>query len=126
MAGFQHFGDCLTLPGNADLSAKRACAAKVVNNGGVANWGLAGAGDRVHGIITEGLAAGYGSTVQLRGVAEVILGGNVVPADYVKSDANGHAITTVTATDHIFGVCIEGGANTDTGAILLFLGGIAY
>lgn len=126
MAGFQFFGDCFTMNGNADLSAKRAFAAKIVNNGGVANWGLAGAGDRVHGVITEGKPAGYGTTVQLRGIAEVSLGGNVAPADYVKSDANGQAITTVTATDHIFGVCIEGGALDDIGAIMLFLGGIAY
>lgn len=128
MGSFQHFGDCLTLPGAADLSLSRGLAVKINATGQWAIASLGGIGDRVHGILTEGFApVGQGATAQLRGVAECVAGGAVAPGDYVKATAAGKALTTVTANDKIFGVCVEGAAAlNDMCAIMLFLGGIAY
>lgn len=125
---FQHFGDCLTLPGAADLSASRGLAVKINATGQWAIAGGGGIGDRVHGILTEGFApVGQGATAQLEGVAECVAGGVLAPGDYVKATAAGKALATVTAGDHIFGVVVEGaGAADQMAAVLLFLGGIAY
>lgn len=118
-------GDLLALVCAASTVGKSGYAYKINSSG---QWAIcAAAGEQVHAIMTEEVAAGKAAAGQYSGKALVIFGGTVNPGDRVRVDANGK-IVAITATSvsgatvvgsHCFGVCTKGGANNEYGEILI-------
>lgn len=82
----------------ADLRGKEGFAAKKVNG----EFVLAGAGDYVEGIISEGRNTGYHTSVNTDGnpIVRWVAGAAVAAGAYVSSDAQGRAVT---GTANVFG-----------------------
>lgn len=83
---------------------------------------LAGAGDKVCGVLESKAAAGESVAVTYAGAVRVVLGNTVADKAYVMSDANGAAITA-TATNNIAGYMPAGGAVGEVRTV--FLGDMA-
>ncbi len=78
----------ITRSADADLSAKQFFAVKATADGGC---DLAGANERVLGVLTNDPQAAGAAAVQVAGVARVVAGGVFAAGDYLKSDAAGKA-----------------------------------
>ncbi len=98
----------------SDLTDNLFCFAKIVTDNEI---DVAGAGEVTVGVITEGAAEGYPSTVQLDGVAKVILATTLSPGVRVISDGSGHATTW--SSGPWAGVLLTGGNTSDVVSILL-------
>lgn len=85
-------------PAGESLVGKEFLLAKRDSSG---NFVLAGSGDIVAGVIAEGKAATYWSTVITGGLAKVIAGEAITEGVKVAAGANG---TTVAGTTNSFGV----------------------
>lgn len=118
-------------PAGADLSAKQSFFVKLNNQGAVV---LAGAGEAAIGTLRNKPTSGQTATVQVSGVAKVVLGGTVAAGARVASDADGKAVTATlgrtntsdagSATDallgsNVMGIAFEGGVAGDVVAVLL-------
>lgn len=76
----------------SDLTDKEFYFAKLDASG---NLELAGDGDAIAGVISEGKAAGYGTSINTKGnpILKVIAGSAITLGDDVQSDASGKAKT---------------------------------
>lgn len=79
---------------------------------------LAGNGAMAYGIVFETADVGYPVTIQLDGIAKVILGATVQAGDRVGVDADGK-IVTAASTDWAIGICRKGGAVNEIGEVYL-------
>ena len=102
----------------ADLSAKLFYLAHVDTDGDIV---LAGDGEHVIGVITEGAVENKPVTIQTYGIAKVILGGTVASGARVASNASGAAVTA-TAAEFEAGTCLVGGVSGDIVPVLLNFG----
>jgi hypothetical protein len=93
----------------ADLSSSASLIAKIDTSGKIA---LCGDGQKPIGVIIEGAAANYPSSVQIGGIMLVKLGGTVTAGDKVSSGASGVG-NTATSGDHVLGVALESGVSGD-------------
>lgn len=61
------------------------------------------------GVLNQAKAAATDDRVdvQIEGIANVLAGGTVARGDLLTSDANGAAITTVTATNRVIGMALK-------------------
>lgn len=91
---------------DVDLTDKEFYAAKRTANGGVT---LAGAGERVDGVISEGKAAGLHSSFKTGNQVKAIAGAAVAVGAKVASNASGKFITAV-AGNEVFGTAISAAA----------------
>lgn len=106
----------ITVPASGDLSANQHTFAKIASDGQIER---AGAGENAIGVQQNDPAAENRDTVvAVMGVSKVKLGATVAVGAKVMSDATGRAITA-TATNHVLGVCVLGGAVNEIGEVLL-------
>lgn len=94
-------------PSNADLRGKEFLFAKRVNVGGESRFDVAGAGEQVAGVISEGRNVGRSTSVDTGNQLKVAAGAAVNPGDYVASDAAGKAIVAAGAGTKIAGQAIS-------------------
>lgn len=101
----------ITRKADADLSTKQYFLVKATAAGGCA---LAGANDRVLGVLTNDPASGKAAAVQTHGTARVVAGAAIAVGDYVKSDAAGKAVAAageaVGVLVEVFGLALEAAA----------------
>lgn len=97
-------------PSNSDLSGKEYRFAKRVNAGGESRFDLAGLGQQVAGVISEGKPVGQHTSVDTGNQLKVVAAANIAPGDYVSSDANG-AARVAAATHVIAAQAISAAAN---------------
>lgn len=97
-----------TMLGAVDLTGKEYYAAKRT----AAGLDLAGAGENVDGIISEGKAVGLHSTIKTGNQLKGIAGAEVAVGAKVMSDDNGKFITA-TAANHVFGTAITAAGAAD-------------
>ena len=106
----------ITIEAGSDLSSDIYKIVAVASDGQV---DLAGAGVHAQGVLQNNPdAAGKAATVGIFGVSKVILGATVAAGAKIMVDASGLAITA-TATNHVIGTCLAGGAVNEVGEILL-------
>ena len=79
----------ITRSAGSDLSAKQFFAVKATADGGC---DLAGANERVLGVLTNDPKTAGAAAVQVAGVARVVAGGAFAAGDYLKADAAGKAV----------------------------------
>jgi hypothetical protein len=98
----------MTLLAQADYSAA-TMNYRFVKHGTVSrSCVLAGAGERVIGVLTNRPASGQAATVQTQGIAKVRAGaGTIAAGGTVASDAAGR-VYPATGTDFVVGVAMEG------------------
>lgn len=113
MSQTQNEKPALSLPAAADLRTHQFKLISVDSAGAAA---LCGAG--LAGAFIVGNAPNTGEPAELydHGFMKVILGATVAAGAKVMSDATGRAITA-TATNHVVGICIQGGAVGEVGSI---------
>lgn len=99
------FADCLTAA--SDLSAKLHYLCTVDSSGKV---DLCGAAGIVAGAITEGTAAGYGTSFSRGPIIKAVCGGTITAGQLCESDGNGKAVAGTTKP---FGVARESGVSGD-------------
>ncbi len=100
-----------------DLSAAINKIAHVDTDGDIV---LAGAGDHVIGVIYEGAAADTPCTVQMAGIAKVILGsGGITAGALVKPDASGLGVNAGSAGDKAIGIALQTGLITEVVSVAL-------
>jgi hypothetical protein len=107
----------ITLPANADLSAKQFYLGKIVSDSGVGEVAVAGNGEQAHGVIYEGGTSGQATKLAVGGVLKVLAGGNVTAGAYVASDADGKVVAVATG-DKSLGVAINSGVSGDIVSVL--------
>lgn len=108
---------CVSIPASADLSAAQFRFVLTNSSGQIAV--VASAGGDADGVLDDKpAAAGRPGSVQIFGIAKVVLGGTVTAGDKVQSDAAGAAITAASG-DHVLGRALVGGASGALGEILL-------
>lgn len=106
----------ITFPSSGDLSAGQHKLIKIASDGQVE---LCGAGENSIGVLQNDPAAeNRPAVVAVAGVSKVILGATVAVGAKIMSDASARAITA-TATNHVLGVCVLGGAVNEIGEVLL-------
>lgn len=111
----------VTLPANADLSAKQYFAVAINSNGRVA---LAGDGALITGILyNKPDAQDKEAAVAISGRVKTEFGATVAAGDEVAVDSAGKIVPSATG-DHTIGVAIEGGASGEIGSVLI--GGMAF
>lgn len=102
-----------TQKADADLSAKQYFLAKLTATGA----DVAAANDVVAGVIVNKPKAGDGASLQASGIAFVKAGAAITKGDYLKSDANGRAITSTGEAAgtlvQIFGIALEAATAQD-------------
>lgn len=78
-------------------------------------------GEVVFGVIVEGAAAGSPVSIQMDGVAKVILGATLDAGTEIMSDNSGAAVQRVPSPNDLFsaGRLIKGGVSGEIGSILL-------
>jgi hypothetical protein len=112
--------EVVSLPANADLSAKQYYAAKLSNASGTAKVDVAGVDDFIVGIIqNDANAAGRAVEVGISGISKVILGASVTAADTLTCDTNGKAITRASGDAYAIGVALTSGSSGDIISVLL-------
>lgn len=79
-----------------DLTGKEFRFAKRVNDSGESKFNLAGAGEAVAGVISEGKAVGLHTSVDTGNQLKVVAGAAINPGQFVASDANGAARVATT------------------------------
>lgn len=99
----------------ADLSGSLHLFAHMDTDGDLV---LAGDGEPVYGVITEGATEGNPVTVMVYGIAKVIAGGTVATGAVVASNASGQAVTA-TAGEVAAGIARTGGASGEVIEVLL-------
>lgn len=103
----------IPIKADSDLSTKQYFLAKFTATG----VDIAAANDRVAGPIINKPKLGDAAAIQVAGVAFVAAGAAVAKGDYVKSDANGRAITSTAEAAgtlvEIFGIALDAAAAQD-------------
>ena len=74
-----------------DLTGKEYRFAKRVNDGGESKFALAGLGEQVAGVISEGKPVGQHTSVDTGNQLKVVASAQINPGQFVSSDANGAA-----------------------------------
>lgn len=104
---------CITVPANADLSSSQYSFVKLTNASGKGRAALTGNGESALGVLqNKPSAAGDASTVGVRGVSKLKLGGAVTAGDPVSSDASGLGVSAATG-DIVLGEALESGVSGD-------------
>lgn len=113
----------ITLEADADLSASQY---RFVDITGVHNCGaVAASGQRSIGVLqNKPDAANKAATVAVHGVSKVECGGSVTAGDEVTTDASGKAVTAA-GGNHVLGVALDTGADTELIPVLLQYRGTA-
>jgi hypothetical protein len=93
-------------PSAVDLTGKEFFLAKEVAGG----FDLAGAGDQVVGVISEGKAVGLHSSVKTGNQVKAVAGAAIAVGDPVASDAAGK-VKVAAAGNHVFGRAKSAAAN---------------
>ena len=83
-------------PSNSNLTGKEFFFAKRVNASGESRFDLAGNGEQVAGVISEGKPVGQSTSVDTGNQLKVVASGVINPGQYVASDANGKAKVAAT------------------------------
>jgi hypothetical protein len=86
-------------PSAVDLTGKEFRFAKRVLANGESAFNLAGLGEQVAGVISEGKAVGLHTSVDTGNQLKVVAGATITPGQFVSSDANGAA--RVAAAGHV-------------------------
>lgn len=104
----------ITREADADLSASQYLCMKASADNGCA---LAGANEKVLGVLQNDPAADRAAAIQIEGVTRVKTGGAVAVGDYLKSDANGKAVAAAGEAAgvlvEVFAVALEAAAGAD-------------
>lgn len=112
--------DIVSLPADADLSAKQYYIVKLSNSSGTARVALAGVDDRPIGVLQgKPAAAGRAADVAVSGITKVVLGGSVTAGDALTPDSNGKAITNGSSDAYTIGVALVSGSSGDTISMLI-------
>lgn len=99
----------ITVPANADLSAKQYHFVTINSSGNAAATGDGLAG---HGVLqNDPSAAGQACNVAIGGQSKVVAGGTCTAGTYVAADTNGRAVNIVSG-DFALGLALES-ATTD-------------
>lgn len=110
---------CVTIPANADLSAKQYFFGKVSNSSGIGQVAVCGDGEAAIGVIqNDPSSQGDATTVGISGISKVSAGGTITAGNYVASDASGEAVVAATG-DIIAGIALESGVDGDIIPVLL-------
>lgn len=102
----------------ANLTGKLFYLAKLDTDGDIVVGTL---GSSVIGPITEEATSGNPATVQMSGIAKVILGATLDPGTRVASDATGKAIAAVTDEFEI-GTLLTGGQANEIATMMIMTG----
>lgn len=113
--------DSITVEANADLSTNQHFFVKVTNNSGTGQVALAGAGERVLGVLKNNPSA-QGEAAEVaskRGaVTKVFAGGTVTAGNEVTPDAAGEAVVAGSG-DTVAGVALNSAVDGDVFEIQL-------
>lgn len=93
-------------PSTVDLTGKEFHLAKRVAGG----FALAGLGEKVAGVISEGKAVGRHTSIKTGNQVKALAGTNIAVDDRVSSDAAGK-LRVAAAGHHVFGRAMSAGAN---------------
>lgn len=113
--------DNISIPANADLSTKQYFFVKVTNSSGTGRAALAGAGERVLGVLqNKPSAAGDAASVAAKkgGITKVYAGGSITAGNEVTPDASGEAVVAGTG-DIVAGVALNSAVDGDVVEIQL-------
>lgn len=109
---------CITRPAGADLSAAQYRFVELTSAGKVTQCNAQG--ELALGVLQNDPDADTrAAEVAIGGVTKVTLGATVAANAKVMTDTTGRAITA-TATNHVLGLCIKGGAVGEVGEVLLY------
>lgn len=98
----------LTVPANADLSAKQFYVMKLNNSSGTAQAAVCGAGGESIGILQNKPAAqGRAAEIAVSGASKVVAGGTVTAGSKVASDSAGKVVNAVSG-DIAVGWALDG------------------
>lgn len=115
---FDNVVDKVSLPANADLSAKQYYFGKISNSSGTGRVAVCGDGERAAGVIYEGPStAGLATVLAIGGVVKVLAAGVITAGNPVASDADGKAVAKATA-DNSLGIALETAAAGDVISML--------
>lgn len=118
---YQESMDLISLPANTDLSTKRYFFVKVANSSGSGRVAVAGAGERVLGVLNNAPnAAGLAAAVAAKrgSIVKVYAGGSITAGNEVTPDSAGEAVVAGTG-DVVAGIAINSAVNGDVFEILL-------
>lgn len=93
-------------PSTVDLTGKEYFLAKRVAGG----FALAGAGEKVAGVISEGKAVGLHTSIKTGNQLKALAGAAIVVGDKVASDAAGK-VKVAAAGNYVFGTAMSAAAN---------------
>lgn len=111
----------ISIPANADLSTKQYFFVKVTNNSGTGRAAVAGAGERVLGVLDNAPdAAGKTARVAAKRGAQVKVsaGGSITAGNEVTPDASGEAVVAGTG-DVVAGIAQNSAVDGDVVEIIL-------
>lgn len=109
--------ETISVPANADLSAKQYCFVKVNSSGRLV---AAGDGELALGILQDKpAAAGRAGCVATGGVSKCLLGGTVTAGDRVSSNSDGAGVSEGTGDNITMGIAMESGASGEIIAVNL-------
>jgi len=108
----------ISLPANADLSAKQYYAIEVANSSGEGRAALAGDGEFIIGVLQNKPIAGEAATVAISGVTKAAAGGTITAGNSVGVDANGKFVAAATG-DRRVGVALMSAVSGDIFPLLI-------
>lgn len=105
-----------------DLSAALFTFATIHSDGKIYQ---ANSGEAVLGVITEAAASGAAVSVQVDGIAKILLSGSLNAGDRVMSDNAGKAAAAINspAGNAVAGMLLSGGSSDEVATIALHVGG---
>lgn len=110
---------CITVPANADLSAKQYFFVKLTNSSGTGRAAVTGDGQSAVGVLqNKPDTAGDAATVGFSGVSKVSAGGSITAGQPVASDSAGEAVAAATG-DIVLGVALKSADDGDIIPVLL-------
>jgi hypothetical protein len=107
--------DSISLPANGDLSTNKEFFVKVANNSGAGEVAVAGAGERVLGVLkNEPDAQGKVAEVASKrgAITKVSAGGTITAGNEVTPDASGEAVVAGSG-DVVAGVALNSAVDGD-------------